>query len=82
MRVVGHGRPAEYTVNNGSNCMAALFLQKRVHSHFRVPFLMMFESILDTFRDVLAPLGFQLGFKSMDQRIFDRWNKARLAMRM
>ena len=54
---VGDGRPAQYTVNNGSNCMSAVFLQNRVQSHFRLRLLMAFVFILMTFSIFWIHLG-------------------------
>ena len=57
MMFVGDGRPAQYIVNNGSNCMSAVFLQNRVQSHFRLRFLMAFVFILMTFSTFWIHLG-------------------------
>ena len=57
MMCVGDGPPAQYSVNNGSNCMSAVFLQNRVQSHFRLRLLMAFVFILMTFSIFWIHLG-------------------------
>ena len=54
---VGDGRPAQYTVNNGSNCMSALFYKKEPN-----PILgYLFGRLLAPFWRLFATFWFHLG---------------------
>ena len=54
---VGDGRPAQHTVNNGSNCMSALLYRKGAQSHLGY----LFSRLLASFWRLFDTFWFHLG---------------------